>query len=164
MAGDILLEKKQKRKKKKLTVKALSPIVAGDRPINKTPCRRNAEAFPLQKPFVWLADLLRERRQLRRCFFRHSSAAWHQHPHTVALAWRGGRGGRLAQEWKMSCTKQPFLLQWLKELVGHSGPFHRRWPTLGNVSLALWWEPFSSIWFCLQCSQKGWEENAERRH
>lgn len=123
MAGDTLLEKEKKKQKKEITGKALSPIVVGDRPINKTPCLGNAEAFPLQKPFVWLADLLRERRQLRRCFFRHSSAAWHQHPHTMALASRGGRGGWLAREMKMGCTKQPFLLQWLKELVGHSGPF-----------------------------------------
>lgn len=45
VADDILLEKK---KKKEIAGKALSPIVVDDRPINKPPRCPNAEAFPVQ--------------------------------------------------------------------------------------------------------------------
>lgn len=45
VADDILLEKK---KKKKFTEKVFSPIVVGNRPINKPPRCPNAEAFPVQ--------------------------------------------------------------------------------------------------------------------
>lgn len=80
-------------------------------------------------------------------------AAWHRHPPATRRG--GGRGGRGRE---MSLAKQPFLLLGLKAAVGHSGPFQRRWPALGNVPPAPRWEtlifPINLVLFAVPAGRK----------
>lgn len=70
----------------------------------------------------------------------------------------------MACQGKMNCTKQPFLMLSLKGLAMHSGLFQNRSQSRETLKWIFQSELFSSICFCLQSSQKGWEESAERRH